>query len=61
MYLSNQKPLKRVDTTIRTLEGKVFPLITPKISKEYAKGNFSHTAFKALINHDLTYLGEITC
>ncbi|WP_375623895.1 MULTISPECIES: hypothetical protein [unclassified Bartonella] len=56
-----QKYHKTVDTTIRTLEGKALPLITPKISKEYAKGNFSHAAFKTLINHHPTYLGEIIC
>ncbi|WP_375620162.1 MULTISPECIES: hypothetical protein [unclassified Bartonella] len=45
---------KTIDTTIHTLEEKALPLITPKISKEYAKGNFSHAAFKTLINHHPT-------
>ncbi|WP_375643570.1 MULTISPECIES: hypothetical protein [unclassified Bartonella] len=56
-----QKHHKTIATTIHTLEGKVLPLITTKISKEYAKGNFSHAAFKTLINHHPTYLGEIIC
>ncbi|PIT69015.1 hypothetical protein CER18_04935 [Bartonella tribocorum] len=55
-----QKPHKTVDTTIntRTLERKMLPFITPKISKEYAKGNFQHTAFKAHINHPPIFLKE---
>ncbi|WP_330167929.1 hypothetical protein [Bartonella grahamii] len=49
-----EKYHKTVDATIHTLEGKALPLITRKISKEYAKGNFSHVAFKTLIEHHPT-------
>ncbi|UNF49825.1 hypothetical protein [Bartonella krasnovii] len=34
--------IKTVDTTIHTYEERVLSLITLKISKEYAKGNFQH-------------------
>ncbi len=43
-----QNPYKRVATIIHTLKRKVLSLITLKISKECAKGNFQYTNMQRL-------------
>lgn len=59
-----QKPHKKIDTTIHTLEGRALSLITLKISKEYAKGNFQRTNMQRLKRASTTTLsfkGALIC
>ncbi|CDO49280.1 hypothetical protein [Bartonella tribocorum] len=50
-----QNPHKRIDTTIRTLEGRALSLKTLKISKEYAKGNFHMQRLKRASTATLSF------